>query len=84
MFADSGWIRGQRWQDYVNARLGSDSSEQMPRHLIVAATRWDDKTPVFFRSGNTGVAVRASSAMSTIITHPRGATLRLAGRTLRE
>lgn len=66
-FADRGWIRGQRLQDYVNKRLGGKSIEQMPRRLIVAATRRDDKAPVFFRSGNIGVAVRASSAVPRII-----------------
>ncbi len=67
LFADRGWIRGQRLQDYVNTRLGSKSIEQMPRRLIVAATRRDDKAPVFFQSGNIGVAVRASSAVPRII-----------------
>ncbi|MDP3240908.1 MAG: patatin-like phospholipase family protein [Reyranella sp.] len=67
LFADRGWIRGQRLQDYVNTRLGGKSIEQMPRRLIVAATRRDDKAPVFFRSGNIGVAVRASSAVPRII-----------------
>lgn len=66
-FADRGWIRGQRLQDYVNTRLGSKSIEQMPRRLIVVATRRDDKAPVFFQSGNIGVAVRASSAVPRII-----------------
>ncbi len=67
LFADRGWIHGQRLQDYVNTNLGSKSIEQMPRRLIVAATRRDDKAPVFFQSGNIGVAVRASSAVPRII-----------------
>lgn len=67
LFADRGWIHGQRLQDYVNTRLGGQSIEQMPRRLIVVATRRDDKAPVFFRSGNVGVAVRASSAVPRII-----------------
>jgi NTE family protein len=48
LFADRGWIHGQRLQDYVNVRLGNASLEQLPRRLIVAATRRDDKQPVFF------------------------------------
>jgi len=67
VFADRGWIRGQRLQDYVNERLGDRSIEQMPRRLVVGATRRADKTPVFFTSGNAGVAVRASSAVPGII-----------------
>jgi NTE family protein len=67
LFADRGWIHGQRLQDYVNVRLGNASLEQLPRRLIVAATRRDDKQPVFFERGNVGVAVRASSAVAGVI-----------------
>jgi NTE family protein len=67
LFADRGWIHGQRLQDYVNTKLGSPAIEQMQRRLIVAATRRDDKTPVFFQRGNVGVAVRASSAVPKVI-----------------
>ncbi len=66
-FADRGWIRGQRLQDYVNTRLVHRNMEQMPRRLVVGATRRDDKAPVFFTSGNAGVAVRASSAVPGIL-----------------
>jgi len=66
-FADRGWIRGQRLQDYVNGGLRGRSLEQLPRRLIVVATRRDDKTPRFFASGNAGVVVRASSAMPGIV-----------------
>lgn len=66
-FADRGWIHGQRLQDYVNSRLVHRRIEQMPRRLVVGATRRDDKAPVFFTSGNAGVAVRASSAVPGII-----------------
>jgi NTE family protein len=66
-FADRGWIRGQRLQDYVNRQLENASIEAMPRRLIVGATRRDDKAPVFFTAGNIGVAVRASSAVPGIL-----------------
>jgi NTE family protein len=66
-FADRGWIHGQRLQNYVNARLGNKSIEQLPRRLVVGATRRIDKAPVFFASGNAGVAVRASSAVPGIL-----------------
>lgn len=66
-FADRGWIHGQRLQDYVDARLVHRRIEQMPRRLVVGATRRDDKAPVFFTSGNAGVAVRASSAVPGIM-----------------
>jgi NTE family protein len=66
-FADRGWIHGQRLQDYVNTRLGNKSIEGLQRRLVVGATKRDDKTPVFFVSGNAGVAVRASSAVAGIL-----------------
>ncbi len=67
VFADRGWIHGQRLQDYVNARLGNRSLEQLSRRVVVGATRRADKAAVFFASGNAGVAVRASSAVPGII-----------------
>jgi len=66
-FADRGWIRGQRLQEYVNAGLQGRRLEDLPRRALVVATRRDDKTPRFFLRGNAGVAVRASSAMPGII-----------------
>jgi NTE family protein len=67
LFADRGWIHGQRLQDYVNTRLGHRGLEQLRRRVVVGATRRDDKAPVFFASGNAGVAVRASSAVPGIL-----------------
>jgi NTE family protein len=67
LFADRGWIHGQRLQDYVNAGLGGRRLEQLPRRAIVVATRRVDKQPRFFATGNAGVAVRASGAMPGII-----------------
>jgi NTE family protein len=67
LFADRGWIHGQRLQDYVNTRLGNKAIERLPRRLVVGATRRSDKAPVFFASGNAGVAVRASSAVAGVL-----------------
>jgi NTE family protein len=67
LFADRGWIHGQRLQDYVNTRLGHRGLEQLGRRVVVGATRRADKAPVFFARGNIGVAVRASSAVPGII-----------------
>jgi NTE family protein len=66
-FADRGWIRGQRLQDYVNAGVGQRRLEELARRVIVVATERDAKRPRFFMSGNSGVAVRASSAMPGIV-----------------
>jgi NTE family protein len=67
LFADRGWIRGQRLQDYVNAGLGDRRLEDLQRRVIVVATRRDDKQPCFVLRGNAGVAVRASAAMPGIV-----------------
>lgn len=66
-FADRGWIRGQRLQDYVNAGLQGRRLDALSRRVIVVATRRDDKQPSYFASGNAGVAVRASAAMPGIV-----------------
>lgn len=67
LFADRGWIRGQRLQDYVNRGLAGRRLEDLPRRVIVVATRRDDKQPCYFVRGNVGVAVRASAAMPGIV-----------------
>jgi NTE family protein len=66
-FADRGWIRGQRLQDYVHDGLQGRRLEDLPRRVIVVATRRDDKQPRYFASGHAGVAVRASAAMPGIV-----------------
>jgi NTE family protein len=66
-FADRGWIRGQKLQDYVNRQLQDKKIEQLPRKLIVVSTLRDSKSPVVFESGNLGVAIRASSAVPGVI-----------------
>lgn len=66
LFADRGWIHGQRLQNYVNDKLGNPSIESLPKKFIAVATRIQDKQPVFFNNGNLGVAVRASSAVSQV------------------
>lgn len=66
-FADRGWIRGQRLQNYVNRSLEGRAIEDLPRQLIVVAVRREDKQARFFMKGNTGVAVRASGAMPGIL-----------------
>lgn len=66
-FADRGWIRGRKLQNYVNQQLDGKRLEHMPRKVIVVTTHREDKTPRYFTSGNSGVAVRASSAVPGII-----------------
>lgn len=67
LFADRGWIRGQRLQDYVNRGLENRRLDELPRRVVIVATRRDDKAPRYFVGGNAGVAVRASAAMPGIV-----------------
>ncbi len=66
-FADRGWIRGQRLQDYVASELKVTTLQALARPMIVVATRRSDKQPALFARGNIGVAVRASSAVPNVI-----------------
>lgn len=67
LFADRGWIHGQKLQDYVNRGLRGRRIEELPRRLVITAARRSDKAARYFMAGNTGVAVRASGAMPGII-----------------
>jgi NTE family protein len=67
LFADRGWIKGERLQHYVEDQIKPKKLEKLARRLVVVATRREDKQPRFFMEGNIGVAVRASSAMPGII-----------------
>lgn len=67
LFADRGWVKGDRLQNYIQDNLETKKIEDLPRKLIVVATRRNDKQPIYFNQGNIGVAVRASSAMPGII-----------------
>lgn len=66
-FADRGWIRGQKLQDYANRSLNDKPIQNLHLPLIITATRKQDKTAVQFMQGNLGVAIRASSAIPGII-----------------
>ena len=49
-------------QSWVNARVGGRPLEALRTPLVVTATRLRDGAPVLFNRGDTGLAVRASSA----------------------
>jgi NTE family protein len=82
-FADRGWIRGERLQQYVQSQLKQSQQpqqlQQLPRRMVVVATvrpeheRSQPKEARYFLQGNTAVAVRASSAVAGVIS-PVGIT----------
>ena len=58
-----GQVRGQKLQDFVNTRVRQRPLESLGTRFAVVATRQHDKMMQIFNSGDTGVAVRASSAV---------------------
>jgi len=61
-----GALRGEALAKYVNAQVGGKSIEQMKIPLGIVATDLRNGEVVTFRRGNTGSAVRASSAVPAV------------------
>lgn len=60
---DRGVIKGEALQNFVNQAVGQRPLEKLGKLLAVVATDLQSGEPVVFRSGNTGMAVRASSSV---------------------
>jgi NTE family protein len=60
---DRGVLKGEALQDFINQNVKNLSIQKMPRPLGVVATDLQSGEMVLFRLGNTGMAVRASSAV---------------------
>lgn len=65
-FPGRGLIRGEALARYVRDQTGQRPIEQMRLPLGVVATDLDSGAPVLFRRGDTGAAVRASSAVPAV------------------
>jgi len=61
-----GALRGEALARYVNGQVGGRLIEQMKMPLGIVATDLHSGDPVLFRRGNTGSAVRASSAVPAV------------------
>ena len=61
-----GALRGEALARYVNTQVGGKSIEQMKIPLGIVATDLKNGEVVTFRRGNTGSAVRASSAVPAV------------------
>ena len=70
MRGELGFVRGQLLQAYVNRLVGNRAIEALPRRLAVVATDLQSGQPVIFTEGNTGLAVRASSAVPGVFVPP--------------
>ena len=58
-----GQIRGQKLENFVNERVAHRPLESLGVRFAVVATRQQDGVMQIFNTGDTGVAVRASSAV---------------------
>jgi NTE family protein len=61
-----GMFRGDALARYVNELTGGKSIESMPMALGIVATDLNSGKPVLFQRGDTGTAVRASSAVPAV------------------
>ncbi len=58
-----GCIKGQALQDFINKNVNGRPMEKLPRTFAAVATNLSSGEMMVFRSGNTGMAVRASSSV---------------------
>ncbi|PTT82662.1 esterase [Pelomonas sp. HMWF004] len=61
-----GLIRGEALARFIRDKTGGKGIEQMALPLGIVATDLSDGAPILFRSGDTGTAVRASSAVPAV------------------
>ncbi|MES2070917.1 MAG: patatin-like phospholipase family protein [Pseudomonadota bacterium] len=59
----SGVLKGDGLQNYVNKMVGNTPIEKLKKPFGAVATDLNSGQPILFQRGNTGVAVRASSAV---------------------
>jgi NTE family protein len=60
---DRGFIKGEALQNFVNQAVQNRPLEKLNKPFAVVATDLQSGEPVVFRTGNTGMAVRASSSV---------------------
>lgn len=65
-FPGRGLIRGEALARYVREQTGQRPIEQMKMPLGIVATDLDNGSPILFQRGDTGAAVRASSAVPAV------------------
>jgi NTE family protein len=65
-FPGRGLIRGEALARYVREQTGSKTIEQLQLPLGIVATDLDSGDGILFQRGDTGIAVRASSAVPAV------------------
>jgi NTE family protein len=61
-----GFIKGERLAAFINKEVGNRPIEKLSRTFAAVATDLDSGTVKVFKSGNTGVAVRASASIPNV------------------
>lgn len=69
--AGRGLIKGEALANYVNAQLRNKTIEKLARPLAIVATDLHSGEPIVFQLGDTGTAVRASSAVPGVFSPVR-------------
>ena len=62
-----GVLKGDALQDFINQKVKNLPIQKLPKPLGVVATDLQSGEMVLFRTGNTGMAVRASSAVPGVL-----------------
>jgi NTE family protein len=70
-FFGRGILRGEALSNYVNRQVNNKLIESLPMPLGIVATDLQSGEGVLFRQGDTGRAVRASSAVPSVFTPVR-------------
>ena len=65
-FNRNGVIKGQRLQDFINARVKNTPLQQLKLKFTAVATDLDSGQSIGFNNGNTGSAVRASCSIPNV------------------
>lgn len=60
---DRGWVKGEALERFINQQVGNKSLETLKRKFAAVATDLQTGQTTVFEIGNTGQAVRASSAI---------------------
>lgn len=62
----SGFIRGQKLEDYINRKVNGRAIQQFPLKFAAVATDFSSGKAVAFNRGNAGQAVRASASIPNV------------------
>ena len=65
-FSTKGFLKGEKLAAFINQQVDGKRIEQMPRKFAAVVTDLDSGARVVLKSGDTGMAVRASAAIPNV------------------